>query len=57
MRLNKLETWLMNNPGMPAVIAFKVFNPQGEEIFEVFPNIPCFWSNNPMTMGFFPQGG
>ena len=49
-------TWLMNNPGMPAIIAFKVFNPQGEEVFEVFPNIPCFWSNNPLTMGFFPQG-
>ncbi len=49
--------WPMSNPGMPAVIAFRAFNPQGAEAFEVFPNIPCYWSNNPMVMAFLPQGG
>jgi hypothetical protein len=48
--------WPMSNPGMPAVIAFRAFNPQGAEAFEVFPNIPCYWSNNPMVMAFFPPG-
>jgi len=48
--------WLLNNPGMPAVIAFRAYNPQGAEMFEVFPNISCYWTNNPMVMGMFPVG-
>lgn len=48
--------WLMNNPGMPAVIAFRAYNPQGQEAFEVFPNISCYWTNNPMVLGMFPVG-
>ncbi len=48
--------WLLNNPGMPAVIAFRAYNPQGEEMFEVFPNISCYWTNNPMVMAMFPVG-
>lgn len=48
--------WLLNNPGMPAVIAFRARNPQGLESLEVFPNISCFWTNNPMTQMLFPIG-
>jgi len=48
--------WLMNNPGMPAVIAFRAYNPQGVEAFEVFPNISCYWTNNPMVTMMFPMG-
>jgi hypothetical protein len=42
--------WLMNNPGMPAVITCRAYNPSGPEAFEVFPNIPCYWTNSPMAM-------
>jgi hypothetical protein len=46
--------WLLNNPGMPAVIAFRAYNPQGLEALEVFPNISCTWTNNPMVQMMFP---
>jgi hypothetical protein len=49
--------WTMNNPGMPAVIAFRAFNPQGLECFEAFPNISCYWTNNPMMGMMMPTGG
>lgn len=48
--------WLMNNPGMPAVIAFRASNPQGAEAFEVFPNLSFYWTNNPMITMMFPPG-
>ena len=48
--------WLMNNPGMPAVIAFRAHNPQGVEAFEAFPNLPFYWTNNPMVSTSFPLG-
>jgi len=48
--------WLMNNPGMPAVIAFRVRNPHGVEMFEAFPNLPFYWTNNPMVAMSFPVG-
>ncbi|MBC7232248.1 MAG: zinc ribbon domain-containing protein [Chloroflexi bacterium] len=48
--------WLMNNPGMPAVIAFQVRNPGGAEAFEVFPSLPFYWTNNPMVLMTFPVG-
>lgn len=48
--------WLMNNPGTPAVIAFRAYSPQEEEAFEAFPNIPCYWTNNPMVTTMFPVG-
>lgn len=48
--------WLMNNPGMPAVIACRAYNPQGVEAFEIFPNISCYWTNNPMVTMMFPMG-
>jgi hypothetical protein len=48
--------WLMNNPGRPAFIAFRAYSPQGEEAFEAFPNIPFYWTNNPMVTMMFPMG-
>jgi hypothetical protein len=48
--------WLMNNPGTPAVVAFRAYNPQGEEAFEAFPSISCYWTNNPMITTMFPVG-
>lgn len=48
--------WVMNNPGMPAVGAFRAYNPQGVEAFEAFPNLPFFWTNNPMVTMQFPPG-
>jgi hypothetical protein len=49
-------TWLNDNPGMPAVVAFRVQNPAGLEAFEVFPNQSFYWTNNPMSMLTFPIG-
>ena len=48
--------WLLNNPGMPAVIAFQVRDPESERAFEVFPNISFYWTNNPMLPMTFPIG-
>ncbi len=48
--------WTMNNPGMPAVVAFRAYNPQGVEAFEAFPNLPFYWTNNPMLTMTFPAG-
>jgi hypothetical protein len=48
--------WILDNPAMPSVTAFKVFNPKGKEQFEVFPNRCFFWSNNPHLLNMFPPG-
>ncbi len=48
--------WLMDNPAMPAVSAFKVSNTKGSEELEVFPNHAYFWSTNPLTLSIQPIG-
>lgn len=48
--------WLMDNPGMPAVIAVQVANPQGAEAFEILPNMNFTWNNNPLSRMMFPVG-
>jgi len=48
--------WIMDNPAMPSVTAFRVFNPKGEEQFEVFPNHCYFWTTNLQLLGMFPPG-
>lgn len=48
--------WLLDNPGMPAVINFQVWNPRGGEAFEILPNINFIWNNSPMILGMFPPG-
>ncbi len=48
--------WLLDNPGMPAVVACQLWNPQGAEAFEILPNMNLTWNNNPMTRMMFPVG-
>ena len=48
--------WILDNPAMPSVTAFKVFNPKGTEQFEVFPNHCFFWSSNQQLLNMFPPG-
>lgn len=48
--------WLPENPGMPAVVAFQLYNPRGAEAFEVLPNMNFTWNSNPMTGMMFPRG-
>ncbi len=48
--------WILDNPAMPSVTAFKILNPGGKEQFEVFPNQCFFWTNNPQLLNMFPPG-
>jgi hypothetical protein len=48
--------WVLDNPGMPAVASFRVSDPLGANEFEIFPNQPFFWTNNPMVRQLFPVG-
>lgn len=48
--------WVLDNPTLPAVAAFQVYNPTGREAFEGFANHCYFWTDNPMTMNLFPPG-
>ena len=48
--------WLLDNPAMPAVAAFRISNPAGTEEFEAFPNHMFFWSNSQMLLSMFPTG-
>jgi len=49
-------TWILDNPAMPSVTAFRVYNPQGKEEFEVFANQCNFWTTNLQLLGMFPPG-
>jgi hypothetical protein len=48
--------WILDNPAMPSVTAFRLFNPEGDEVFEVFPNHCYFWTTNQGLLGMFPPG-
>ncbi len=48
--------WLLDNPGMPAVVSITLCNPQGAEAFEILPNLNFTWNDNPMTRLMFPVG-
>ena len=48
--------WILDNPAMPAVTAFRVFNPAGKEEFEAFPNHCFFWTNNMGLLALNPPG-
>jgi len=48
--------WILDNPAMPSVTAFRVYNPKGREEFEVFPNHCFFWTTNLQLLGMFPPG-
>jgi hypothetical protein len=49
-------TWLLDNPMMPSVSAFRVFNPKGREEFEVFPNHSFYWTTSLQQLSLFPPG-
>ncbi len=49
-------TWILDNPVMPSVTAFRVFNPKGKDEFEVFENQSYFWTSNLQLLGMFPPG-
>jgi hypothetical protein len=47
---------LLDNPGMPATVAFQVYNPQSAEMFEVLPNMNFTWNTNPLAHMMSPVG-
>jgi hypothetical protein len=48
--------WILDNPGMPAVSQFRVWNPKGTEQFQLFPNQAFFWTDNTGTLQILPVG-
>jgi hypothetical protein len=48
--------WILDNPVMPSATAFRVYNPNGKDEFEVFENRSYFWTNNMQLLGMFPPG-
>jgi hypothetical protein len=48
--------WVLDNPGMPAVASFRIFNPNGLDELEGFPNQAFFWTDNPTQLQLFPVG-
>jgi hypothetical protein len=48
--------WILNNPAMPAVIPFRVYNTKGKDEFEVFANRCFFWTTNLKLLSMFPPG-
>ncbi len=49
-------SWILDNPIMPATVSFRVINPQGTEVFELFPSFSLFWTNNQGLLQLFPAG-
>lgn len=50
-------TWVIEHPAAPAQISLQLFNPNGPEAFEVFPNLYFTWTNNPLIQMTKPPGG
>jgi hypothetical protein len=48
--------WFLDNPGMPAAVAFQIWNPNGSQVFEVLPNMNLTWNNSPLSGMIFPTG-
>jgi hypothetical protein len=48
--------WVLDNPGMPAVVSFRITNPSGREEMDVFPAQSFFWTNSQMALSTFPIG-
>ncbi|MCX7682795.1 MAG: zinc ribbon domain-containing protein [Anaerolineae bacterium] len=42
--------WLLNNPGMPAAIAFRAHNPQGDESSAVLSHLSRYWTDSPRVI-------
>lgn len=52
---SKVE-WRLDVPMAPAAISFRIWNPNGPEVFEGFPNQPMFWTDSPGLLSMFPPG-
>lgn len=48
--------WNLENPGMPAVVSVQVWNPAGDEGFEILPNLNFIFNEHPLTAVMFPPG-
>ena len=48
--------WQNTNPGSPAAIHFRMFDPNGLHAFTILPHQPFYWSNDPFTRMTFPLG-
>jgi hypothetical protein len=48
--------WVLDNPLMPATANIRVWNPNGTEEFDVFPNQAYFWTDNPLIQQTNPPG-
>jgi hypothetical protein len=48
--------WMLDNPGMPAAVAFQVRNPGGTEAFEVLPNMNLVWNQGSLASWMQPTG-
>ncbi len=48
--------WILDNPAMPSVTAFRVLNSNGKEQFEVFPSHCFFWTTSLELLKMFPPG-
>jgi len=48
--------WTLDNPSMPAAVAFQVRNPGGAETFEVLPNMNLTWNRGSLAGWMQPTG-
>ena len=48
--------WVLDNPMMPGTANIRVWNPNGTEEFNVFPNQAFFWTDNPLIQQTNPPG-
>jgi hypothetical protein len=48
--------WMLDNPSMPATVAFQVRNPGGAEAFEVLPNMNLTWNRSTLASWMQPTG-
>ena len=49
-------TWILDNPAMPSVTAFRVSDLKSPDQFEVFPSHCYFWTTNLQLLVMFPPG-
>jgi hypothetical protein len=48
--------WVLDRTASPADAAFTVTSPNGEEVFEILPNLSFTWNTDPMMRATFPIG-
>jgi hypothetical protein len=48
--------WVLDVPVMPATVNLRTSNPSGSEVFEGFPSLPFFWTDNQLTLAISPVG-